>query len=95
MTAARTRGTAYRCDRCDRPLRHHTDGRARWIYSPHTGARYCYPGDGCNKQPKPRPTRTMTVAQDLATRRGPRPEADPAGWPHRSVCGPSSRPEQP
>jgi hypothetical protein len=33
----------YHCADCGRKLPHE-----RWIYSRHTGARYCTPGEGCN-----------------------------------------------
>lgn len=32
------------CDRCGADLR-----PKRWIYSRQTGARYCWPGEGCNR----------------------------------------------
>jgi hypothetical protein len=34
----------YTCDRCGRKLK-----PERWIYSSHTGKRYCWPGAGCNR----------------------------------------------
>lgn len=42
----RSRGAnlrTYRCADCGRKLT-----AERWVYSRHTGARYCTPGDGCN-----------------------------------------------
>lgn len=32
----------YRCNACGRQLPHQ-----RWVYSRHTGSRYCWPGEGC------------------------------------------------
>ena len=37
----------HKCERCRRVL-----PRDRWIYSRHTGARYCWPGEGCGKRSK-------------------------------------------
>lgn len=42
----RSRGAnlrTYRCADCGRKLT-----AERWVYSRHTGARYCTPGEGCN-----------------------------------------------
>lgn len=32
----------YRCGQCGRRLK-----AERWVYSRHTGSRYCWPGEGC------------------------------------------------
>jgi hypothetical protein len=45
LAAPRRRGEPYRCARCDRELE-----PERWVYSHHTGARYCWPGEGCNRK---------------------------------------------
>lgn len=34
----------YRCASCGRKLTNE-----RWVYSRHTGARYCLPGEGCER----------------------------------------------
>lgn len=34
--------TEHRCAKCGRRLR-----KERWVYSRHTGNRYCWPGEGC------------------------------------------------
>ena len=34
----------HRCGRCNRRLR-----QDHWVYSTHTGKRYCWPGEGCHK----------------------------------------------
>jgi len=41
---AKPKPRVYLCAKCQRRLK-----RERWIYNQHTGARYCWPGDGCNK----------------------------------------------
>lgn len=40
----------YVCGVCGRKLKNE-----RWVYSGHTGARYCRPGDGCQKPRKRQP----------------------------------------
>jgi hypothetical protein len=45
LATPRRRGEPYRCARCDREL-----APERWVYSHHTGARYCWPGEGCNRK---------------------------------------------
>lgn len=40
----------YICARCGKPLfTSGADGSTRWIHSSHTGSRYCWPGEGCNR----------------------------------------------
>lgn len=34
--------TTYHCAKCGRRLKHD-----HWVYSKHTGSRYCWPGQGC------------------------------------------------
>lgn len=36
------------CGCCGRTLRK-KQGKPHWIYSTFTGARYCWPGEGCNR----------------------------------------------
>lgn len=44
-TATRPRVyTRYLCARCGRRLK-----REHFVYSSHTGLRYCWPGEGCNR----------------------------------------------
>lgn len=42
---ANDRGRAYRCTKCNRVLRNR-----RWVYSKATRARFCFPGEGCQKK---------------------------------------------
>jgi hypothetical protein len=37
----------FRCAVCRRYL-----PQERWVYSSHTGNRFCYPGEGCQKPKK-------------------------------------------
>lgn len=41
---AQRKKTTYACGKCGRRLKQN-----RWIYSRTTGARYCWPGTGCNR----------------------------------------------
>jgi len=43
--ALRTVKRIYHCARCDRKLK-----PDRYIYSQHTKARYCWPGEGCARR---------------------------------------------
>jgi len=42
VTKAKAATRTYRCGQCGRKLK-----QEHWIYSGHTGSRYCYPGEGC------------------------------------------------
>lgn len=55
----------YDCGDCGRRLPHE-----RWIYSRHTGARYCTPGEGCNT-----PAAYARKERDRARARARREEA--------------------
>lgn len=46
-TKEKRKKSRFRCAVCRRFL-----PQERWVYSQHTGNRYCLPGDGCAKQPK-------------------------------------------
>ena len=39
----------YQCATCGRRLK-----VGRWVYSKHTGSRYCWPGEGCQKPKRAR-----------------------------------------
>ena len=42
--AARKARRGHLCAKCGRQLK-----EGRWVLSGHTGKRYCYPGEGCDK----------------------------------------------
>ena len=44
MTVATRKYTTFRCAICNRKLKHN-----RYVYSSHTGRRFCWPGEGCAK----------------------------------------------
>ncbi len=56
--------TEYQCGVCGRRL-----PLDRWIYSRHTGARYCWPGECRKTRPKKEESPVVTIEEAVASTR--------------------------